>query len=83
MVVTSAVANTEAREAIRESWARDTSKLAGVRVIFLVGLPNINVDDKLESLIKSEAEKYGDIIQVDANSRNLSNCKSLSGIFYR
>ena len=37
VVVCSAVANTEAREAIRQSWAKDQNSLPGVKVVFLVG----------------------------------------------
>ena len=43
VVVCSAVENVEARQAVRDSWARDVDRLAGVRVVFLLGqLANVS-----------------------------------------
>lgn len=62
VVVCSAVTNTEAREAIRQSWAKDQNNLPGVKVVFLVGqLVNSSHQEELVE----EAEQYGDLVQED------------------
>ena len=63
VVVTSDVAKFGARKAIRQSWARDTDSLSDVRVVFLVGLPQIDMEDTTKTLEK-EAVQHHDIIQV-------------------
>jgi len=60
VIVCSAVDNLAARQAIRDSWARDTNTLPGVRVLFLVGqLANNSKQDQLVE----ESHKYNDLIQ--------------------
>ena len=82
VVVMSAISNFEAREAIRESWARDTEELHDVKVVFLVGILE---SDEVNSNLKTEAEKYGDIIQVHymyISTANPLNLYLFSGILH-
>ena len=78
----SAISNFEAREAIRESWARDTEELHDVKVVFLVGILE---SDEVDYNLKTEAEKYGDIIQVHYIYISIANPLNLylfSGILH-
>lgn len=62
VVVCSAVENVEARQAVRDSWARDVDRLAGVRVVFLLGqLANVSKQER----VVEESVKYGDLVQED------------------
>ena len=82
VVVMSAISNFEAREAIRESWARDTEELHDVKVVFLVGILE---SDEVDFNLKTEAEKYGDIIQVHYMYISIANPLNLyffSGILH-
>jgi len=60
VVVCSAVANFDARTAIRNSWAQDQNTLKGVRVIFLLGQEENSTHDEL---VREEADFHGDILQ--------------------
>jgi len=62
IVVCSAVANWEARIAVRESWAKDQLTLSGVRVVFLVG--HLVNNSRQEQLVE-EQENFGDLVQED------------------
>lgn len=60
VVVCSAVEHAAARQAVRDSWARDTTNLPGVKVVFLVGqLANSSSQEQLVE----EAQQHGDLVQ--------------------
>lgn len=60
VVVCSAVPNFDARQAIRNSWAQDATKLNNIQVFFLLGKSQ---NDSLNALVANESQKYTDIIQ--------------------
>ena len=62
VVVCSALANDEERQAIRESWARDQA--ANVKVVFLVGKLK-NESSPVMTEVQHEAEEHGDVLQED------------------
>ena len=61
VVVCSAVKNFEARQAIRNSWAKDQTILKDVSVVFLVG--QLLDSDDTDRRLAAESEKFGDILQ--------------------
>ena len=61
VVVCSAVKNFEARQAIRNSWAKDQTVLKDVSVVFLVG--QLLNSDGTDRRLAGESEKFGDILQ--------------------
>jgi len=60
VIVCSAVKNTEARSAIRQTWANISELPRNVKVVFIIGQAD---NEKQQLKIKGESDEYGDIIQ--------------------
>ena len=73
VIVVSALAHTEARQAIRDTWGEATDD---TQVVFLIGLPDPDVGycDQLQDMIQHESSLHHDIIQADIidNYKNLT-----------
>ncbi|KAG8227981.1 hypothetical protein J437_LFUL007532 [Ladona fulva] len=62
ILVTSAPPNTEARSAIRRTWANESQLPLEAEVFFVLGT---TYDEKVMETVEKEAEKYNDIIMED------------------